>query len=175
MGQRGDRSQRLDRIIRACPGLEVERWSINPGRAGRNQRCATGSRAGRPRSLTLCVTEYPARPEGPELHANQPVGRDATQMLPATTPLGQPYWLRKEGTTGLFRVDDPSLIGRPENPPAFPIEYVFEVDRQTLVISGEPMAADSGNADRRRRLDVISPVSLRFVPGVLLFAPGATG
>ena len=67
----------------------------------------------------------------------------------------------------MFHVDDPSLIGRPENPPAFPIEYVFEVGGQTLVISGEPMpAADPANAAARRRLDVIPPVSLRFVPGV---------
>ena len=74
----------------------------------------------------------------------------------------------------MFHVDDPSLIGRPENPPAFPIEYVFDIGGQTLVISGEPMqAADPGNAAMRRRLDVIPPVSLRFVPSVQLFAPGA--
>src|SRR5262249_16175389 len=76
-------------------------------------------------------------------------------------------------TTGLFHVDDPSLIGLPENPPAFPVEYVFEVGRQTLVISGEPMAPDPGHPTVRRRLDVISPVSLRFVSGVELFAPGS--
>jgi hypothetical protein len=110
-----------------------------------------------------------------DLRANRPVVRDAIQTLPASTPPTQPYWLRKEGTAGLFHVDDPSLIGRPENPPAFPIEYVFEVGRQTLVISGEPVAAatDPANATMRRRLDVIPPVSLRFASGVQLFAPDA--
>ena len=39
----------------------------------------------------------------------------------------------------MFRVDDPSLIGRPENPPAFPIEQVFEVGGQTLVVPDEPV------------------------------------
>jgi hypothetical protein len=75
----------------------------------------------------------------------------------------------------MFHVDDPSLIGRPENPAAFPIEYVFEVGGQTLVISGEPVqaSADPANATMRRRLDVIPPVSLRFVSDVQLFAPGA--
>src|SRR5262249_12779546 len=108
-----------------------------------------------------------------ELHANQPVVREATERLPVTTPPSQPYWLRKEGTDGLFQVDDPSLIGRPENPPALPIEYVFEVGRQTLVISGEPMAPDPAKAGGRRRLDVIAPASLRFVSPVQLFAPGS--
>jgi hypothetical protein len=109
-----------------------------------------------------------------ELRANQPVSRDTTQILPATTPPSQPYWLRKEGTAGLFHVDDRSLIGRPENPPAFPIDYVFEVGGQVLVISSEPVAAaDPAHAAMRRRLDVIPPVSLRFASGVQLFAPGA--
>jgi hypothetical protein len=109
-----------------------------------------------------------------DLRPDQPVVRDDTEILPTATPPSQPYWLRKVGTAGMFHVDDPSLIGRPENPPAFPVEYVFEIGGQTLVISGEPMqAADPESAATRRRLDVIPPVSLRFTPGVELFAPGA--
>ena len=134
------------------------------------------------RSTSPCSLDRGALPQHPApAHArsstcapNQPVVRDDTQILPATTPPSQPYWLRKAGTAGLFHVDDPSLIGRPENPAAFPIEYVFEIGGQTLVISGEPMqAANPVNAAMRRRLDVIPPVSLRFVPSVQLFAPGA--
>ena len=49
----------------------------------------------------------------------------ATETLPTTLSLSQPYWLRKEPTTGMFRVDDPKLIGQPESPPTFPVEYVF--------------------------------------------------
>ena len=96
------------------------------------------------------------------------------QTLPASTPLSQPYWLREEGTPGMFRVDDPTLIGRPENPPAFPVEQVFEVGGQTLVVPDEPvqlMAAQT-EAQARRRLDVIPPVSLSFGSEVELFAPG---
>jgi len=108
-----------------------------------------------------------------ELRPNQPVVREASQVLPATTPPSQPYWLRTEGTAGLFDVDDPSLIGRAENPPAFPLEYVFDVGGQTLVVAGEPMpVADPARLELRRRLEVIAPVSLRFIADVWLFAPG---
>jgi hypothetical protein len=94
--------------------------------------------------------------------------------VPASTPPSQPYWLRTEGTAGLFDVDDPSLIGRAENPPTLPLEYVFDVGGQMLVIAGEPKpAADPATPALRRRLEVIAPVSLRFVAGVRLFAPGA--
>src|SRR5262249_26793868 len=106
------------------------------------------------------------------LRPNRPAVREVTEVLPATTPPSQPYWLREEGTPGLLRVDDATLIGRPENPPVFPVEDGFEVGKQPLVLSGEPMATDPGNAGARRRLEVIAPVSLHFVSGVELWAPG---
>ena len=173
-----DKRQQLDRIIQACIGLEVEtvvdRAEAVPSEALKMRHTAVvRSRfpvrwtAVRYPSIQRAVTKVL------ELRPNRQVRRDTTQILPATTPPSQPYWLRKEGTVGLFHVDDPSLIGRPEDPPAFPIEYVFEVGRQTLVISGEPAAADPANAAMHRRLDVIPPVSLRFASGVQLFAPGA--
>jgi LmbE family N-acetylglucosaminyl deacetylase len=175
-----DKRRQLDRIIQACIGLEVEtvvdRPEAVPGEALKMRHTAV-VRSRIPVRWT--AVRYPsvqrAGTKVLDLRANRPVVRDAIQTLPATTPPTQPYWLRKEGTAGLFHVDDPSLIGRPENPPAFPIEYVFEVGRQTLVISGEPVAAatDSANATMRRRLDVIPPVSLRFASGVQLFAPDA--
>ena len=77
---------------------------------------------------------------------NQFSSSDSTQTLPLDTPLSQPYWLREEGTTGLFRVDDPSLIGRPENPPAFPVEQVFEIGGQTLVVPDEPVQVTTNSA-----------------------------
>jgi hypothetical protein len=109
-----------------------------------------------------------------ELRPNRPAVRETSQALPATTSPSQPYWLRTDGTAGLFDVHDPSLIGRAENPPAFPVEYVFDVGGQTLVVPGEPMPAeDPAKPGLRRRLEVIAPVSSRFTAGVWLFAPGA--
>ena len=173
-----DKRQQLDRIIQACIGLRVQtvvaQSEAVPGETLKMRHTAVvRSRipvrwtAVRYLSIPRTVTMVLA------LRANHPVSRDTTQILPATTPVSQPYWLRKEGTAGLFHVDDPSLIGRPENPAAFPIDYVFEVGGQTLVIAGEPAAADPANEAMRRRLDVIPPVSLRFTSGVQLFAPGA--
>ena len=108
-----------------------------------------------------------------DLHANQPGSRDSEQTLPAGTPVTQPYWLREEGTPGLFHVGDPSLIGRPENPPVFPVQQVFEVGGETLVIADEPMqvTSDQSGKETRRKLDVIPPVSLRFDSEVALLAP----
>ena len=85
--------------------------------------------------------------QGIELLPNQSRSSDSTQTLPVDTPLSQPYWLREEGTTGMFRVDDPSLIGRPENPPAFPIEQVFEISGQTLIVPDEAVQVTTNSAE----------------------------
>jgi LmbE family N-acetylglucosaminyl deacetylase len=100
----------------------------------------------------------------------------ATETLPATLPLSQPYWLREEPTVGMFRVDDPKLIGQPESPPAFPVEYVFRVGDQTLVAADEPVQAGTafGKFETRRTLKIIPPVSLRCEDEVKLFAPGTS-
>ena len=74
-----------------------------------------------------------------------------------------------------FSVADAYLIGRPENPPEFPVSYVFQVGDQTLEIFDEPVQAgtESGKFEARRTLKIISPVSLKFGSSVALFAPGA--
>jgi len=69
-------------------------------------------------------------------------------------------------------VDDPRLIGQPENPPAFPLEQIFEVGGQTLAIPDEPLATGAAGKPARH-LAVISPVSMSFGSVVALFTPGA--
>jgi hypothetical protein len=174
-----DKRQQLDRIIQTLIGLEVETLvdqpEVVPGETLKLRHTAV-IRSSFPVRWT--AVRYPSIQRQLttviEMRPHQPLVRDDAEILPAATPPSQPYWLREAGTVGMFHVDDPSLIGRPENPAAFPLEYAFEIGGQTLVISGEPVqAAGSGNAATRRRLDVIPPVSVRFVPGVELFAPGA--
>ena len=174
-----DKREQLDRIIQACLGLEVDtvadRAEVVPGETLKLRHTAVvRSRI----SVRWTAVRYPAARRtinmSLQLHPNRPVARGASQLVPAGAAPSQPYWLRTEGTAGLFDVDDPSFIGRAENSPTFPLDYVFEVGGQTLVIAGEAMpAADSARPALRRRLEVIAPVSLRFVAGAELFAPGA--
>lgn len=95
--------------------------------------------------------------------------------IPTSTPLTTPYWLRAEGRLGFARVDDPALIGDAENKPAFPFSYVFEIAGQPLTVADEPVfVTGSGPAEKRRRLDVVPPVSLTFASEVTVLTPGAT-
>lgn len=175
----------LDRIIQECTGLSVEtavpQAEVVPGEALKLRHTATVRSAVPVRWVAV---RYPVTGAqvavGAALQPGQAATRDAVQTLPANTPLSQPYWLRQEPTAGMFRVEDSKLIGRPENPPAFPVQEVFEIGGQTLTVPDEPVQIaadaakpDAGDALPGRRLEVIPPVSLHQATDVRLFAPGA--
>ena len=174
-----DKRAQLDRIIQSCVGLEVDtivdRAEAVPGETVKlRHHLVVRSRV----PVRWIAVRHPgghgAIGKAVDLRPDQPIVRETSWIVPTGTPPTQPYWLQGDGTAGTFAVDDPSLVGRPENPPVLPLEYVIEVGGQSLVIPGEPMTpADPLNPALRRRLTVIAPVSLRFIAGVQLFSPGA--
>lgn len=176
-----EKRRQLDRIIQHCLGLDVAttipQAEVVPGE---QMKLHSTAMVHSDIPVRWIATDYPSikaeLKKAIKLHPNEPASREAEQTLPTGTPLTQPYWLREEGTRGLFRVDDPFLIGRPENPPVFPIEQVFEVGKEILLIDDQPVQvmSDPAGGDTQRRLDVIPPVSLHFQSDVALFAPGAS-
>jgi LmbE family N-acetylglucosaminyl deacetylase len=168
----------LDRIIQACLGISVEttvsKPEIVPGESvGLHFTALVRSRIP-VKWVAVHYSGVVATPGG-MLIPDSASAFDATWTLPAATPLSQPYWLREEGTPGMFRVDDASLIGRPENPPVIPVEDVFQVGGQTVVLHDEAVSPASapGQGEVRRRPDVIAPVALGFGSPVALFSPGS--
>jgi len=176
-----EKRKKLDHILQTCLGLEVEttipQAEVVPGETLSLHSTVTLHSSIPVRWLRTAHLVFPRFPtlqsdEVPftiNLVSGQPSSHDERITLPASTPLTQPYWLREEPGTGMFHVADASLIGTAENASAFPIEQVFEVGGQKLVVPGEPVQAET-----HRRLDVIPPVSLHFVSDVKLFAPGST-
>ncbi|HEX7652336.1 MAG TPA: PIG-L family deacetylase [Verrucomicrobiae bacterium] len=169
-----EKSRALDRLIQHCLGLEITTTmpvaEVVPGEKVALHH-AFKVRGTMP--VKWLEVRHPTLGGVPEHFGPLPltngvvVANYETFILPATTPLTQPYWLREEATAGMFQVAETELIGQPENPPALPLEYVFSVGGQTLVLTGEPLQAGT-----HRRLEVIPPVALKFSEGVVLFAPG---
>jgi LmbE family N-acetylglucosaminyl deacetylase len=168
-----DKLAQLDRIIQHCLGLEFQTATDNaevvPGETMQLSHTAIVHSTFPVKWLAV---RYPANgqesAESIDLQPDAAASRQSTQTLPANTPLSQPYWLRADETPGMFRVDDPSLIGRPENPPVFPVEQVFQVGDQTLTLPDEPLDKTG------RRLDAIPPVALAYPFDVQLFTPSST-
>jgi LmbE family N-acetylglucosaminyl deacetylase len=177
----------LDKILQACLGLSVvttvPQAEVVPGEK-MNLNFAVSLASSWPvhwQAVRFSATKQEAAlPDNAPLSNAVNHGRfhfdEVTQILPDDTPLSQPYWLREDPTAGMFRVADAKLIGQPENPPAFPVEYIFRVGDQTLVVADEPVEAgtESGKFEARRTLKVIPPVSLHCENEVALFAPASS-
>lgn len=178
----------LDRILAECIGLKVETTishsDVVPGEP-MNLHISASVNAKLPKNLQVNWLEvrFPklAEPRWKKkidraIEHNQPQSLEITETLPASTPLTQPYWLVEEGTPGMFHVKNSKLIGTAENSPSFPIEYEFFIDGLTLVMQDEPVQVtkDSLGNEIRRRLDVIPPVSMRFLSDVAVMRPGSS-
>ncbi|HZZ19131.1 MAG TPA: PIG-L family deacetylase [Opitutaceae bacterium] len=175
-----EKARLLDRILQACLGLSVETTVSSaefvPGEKVKVHEVAV-IRSKYPVTWTGAV--FPeagaSYKEEMAMSPGAPATREETWSLPPDTPLSQPYWLRQEGTPGMFSVSDPSLIGRPENPPAIPVEDSFRIGDQVLVVRHEAMFAerDEARGVTERRPQIVAPVSLAFAAHVQLFQPGS--
>ncbi len=170
-----DKRLQLDRILEACLGLSVATSApaaeIVPG----EKLALSTSVSMKSKYAVRWVGTKVNFPGGSQNAGGAEGGKNAgaiTITVPADAPVSHPYWLREESTAGMFRVADAKLIGTPENPPPFTVDYLFEVEGQKLTVSSEPLAPN-GAGKPGRRVAIISPVSLRFGSGVALFTPGA--
>ncbi len=175
-----DKRHQFDRILAACVGLEVKtlvsQAEVVPGEIISLNHYAKIRSTVPVRWLATRYPKYGREVSGAlALKPGETAVRESSQTIAANTPLSQPYWLREDHPVGLYTVKEPELIGQPENPPVFPVEYVFEIGGQTLVIADEPVQVTSNakDGDVRRRLEVIPPVALHFPASVALFAPGS--
>jgi hypothetical protein len=171
--------QQLDRILQDCLGLKVEstipRAEVVPGDIVALHHSATVQSGVPVRWLGVRYPSVTKEVNDPiDLHANQTATREVTQTIPKNATLSQPYWLREPSAVGTYHVADAKLIGRPENPPAFPIEQVFEVGGQNLIVNDAPVEIISSPSKPtiRRRLEIVAPVALNFDFEVANFVPG---
>ena len=54
--------------------------------------------------------------------------------ISTSAQISQPYWLRTEGSLGMYEVPDQSLRGTPENQPALMTRWVIEIDGVELQV-----------------------------------------
>jgi LmbE family N-acetylglucosaminyl deacetylase len=165
-----DKRAQLDRIIQSCAGIHVETTVDRPEVVpGEKFRLTVTTRVASGPSVPIMRD-----PQGPRVAAGEPAVTHFDQVAPMNLPLSHPYWLREEGDTGIARVADPALIGRPEGPPTLDTAQKFIVHGVPITIPDEPVfVARTEQGEQRRRLDVIPPVSLAFSSEIFFLPPGA--
>lgn len=171
-----DKRAQLDRALIACLGLTVATTSATPDIVPGETLALTHTVSSVVPVRWLSTRDSAGKTLTAEISVQSKIEIQKSKFeIPTSTPLTTPYWLRAEGRPGFARVDDPALIGDAENKPAFPFSYVFEIAGQQLTVADEPRSVSgSGPAEKRRRLDVVPPVSLTFTSDVTVLTPGAT-
>lgn len=53
---------------------------------------------------------------------------NAETKLEIEKPISQPYWLKEEASLGMYRVDEQSLRGLPENPPTYMARFHMNIE-----------------------------------------------
>ncbi|ALI97981.1 PIG-L family deacetylase [Rufibacter tibetensis] len=172
------KQQELQDVIKACLGLYLEAssvrdYSVSPGEPVVLSLEAVNRS---PVPVTLTKVDYLFANRDTtlqqKLEASKPWIARTTVAIPASTPYSQPYWLRETGTTGMFRVDDPALIGLPENPAAAQV-------RLHLTVQGQPFAftvpvvykrTDPVEGEQYRPFEITPPVFVNITEKVYVFA-----
>ena len=176
----GDKLGQLDRILQACLGLEVHTEvsaaEVVPGEKVHLRMTAVMRSGVMPVKLVWFRTPAVMTERSEVMQPGKSLTWDWDEVISPSTPISQPYWLREESAASLFRVGEKQLIGQPLNPPAFPVEFGFDVGGERIAMADEPVQIVPGapEAQRNRALTIIPPVALNFPFDVALFARGAT-
>jgi hypothetical protein len=109
-----------------------------------------------------------------ELKNNIPVRMTDSVRVDPEMPVSNPYWLNKKGSLGMYAVEDPLLIGKPENDPSF-------IATVSLSISGQMVSYDVPvvykttsrvKGERRRRVELIPAVIVSLEEQAMIFPDG---
>ncbi|MGZ8796546.1 MAG: PIG-L family deacetylase [Thermoanaerobaculia bacterium] len=164
-------------VIRGCAGLSIDvsaaDSAVTPG-AEIAVSVTVVNRSDYPFVLSTVASPIasPGKAPGVPLKYNEPVKTDIVIKVPADYPYSQPYWLRKEPSKGMFNVDDQTLIGRAENPPAIPITVSFGAGpMQTLILTVPAIYrwVDAVRGEQVRNVDVVPAVTANLDEHVYLF------
>ena len=126
----------LERVIAACLGLDVECVTATPSAvAGSNVSFELRAIQRSEQDVSISFLH-----DGKPLSNNEPFAMQPNLLLQTTgtirLPLepgtSQPYWLAQPHGTGAYTVNDPQLIGVPENPPALPVQFQLTVNGYAL-------------------------------------------
>jgi LmbE family N-acetylglucosaminyl deacetylase len=163
--------------IRDCAGLAIDiaagDSAVVPG--GEIPVSVTVvNRSDYPFRLAMIGSLYasPSKAPGTALENNKPVKTDLVMKIPADASYSQPYWLQRPPSKGLYTVEDPKLIGMPENKYSVPINVTIDDAQQHSLVYELPATfrwTDPVLGEQTRSVDVVPEVTANLGSNVYIF------
>ncbi|MGD1947699.1 MAG: PIG-L family deacetylase [Croceivirga sp.] len=66
--------------------------------------------------------------EKTSLPQNEKKNMELTFMIPKDKVFSNPYWLNEKGSLGMYKVNNTALVGKPETPAAFNMNFILDFD-----------------------------------------------
>lgn len=94
--------------------------------------------------------------------------------VPSETAYTSPYWLNEKGTLGMYQVDNPEFIGKPETPRALHMNFALNFDGYKVSIK-RPIVYHYAKPDKGelyQPFEILPEATARFDDKVIIFADG---
>lgn len=129
--------EEIDELIRAITGTYIQLTTNQETFAHGDSLIVEGELVSRsPANITLSSIDFNLGGEtflfNLKLSENQPSQMNFNLTIPEDFAISQPYWLTDEGTDGMFTVEDPAYIGKPQNNPAISARITLRIDGQFI-------------------------------------------
>ncbi|HEY6082895.1 MAG TPA: LmbE family protein, partial [Chitinophagaceae bacterium] len=164
-------------LIQACAGLwteaDAEAAAVAPGDQ-LGIRIQAINRSNFPITLEKIIYPDGEKTVGEPLTNDKAFNADNTIRVHENTPFSQPYWLWGNHPTGYYIIKDQQLVGRPENPPAEEVKFVFNMNG-TMVTVDRPVEyryTDPVKGEVYQPLSIVPPVTANIENKVYIFSSG---
>ena len=166
----------LENLITAITGLYLEASAdaayANPGGSAKIKIEALNRSEAQILLKSVVISNSKSAEENISLEPNERVNIEMDLGIPKDTKYSSPYWLAEKGSLGMYKVEDPNLIGKPETPRRFHASFELEINGKTLRLQ-KPVVYRYSRPDKGelyQPFEILPEASSRFEDKVIIFA-----
>jgi hypothetical protein len=175
------KSSAIKEIIAACSGLYLEAVAQNqeatPGSIVKLKLEAINRSTVSMQLMSVtCLPEQKNTPQNTALNTNILKNINLDLQLPTTIAYTQPYWLKENGTVGMYTVDDQKNIGIPDI--IREVKVIFNIQINGIDIPFERTVVykynDGVKGEMYNYLDIVPEITTSILDKVALFKDNKT-
>ncbi|MGA9270291.1 MAG: LmbE family protein, partial [Lutimonas sp.] len=170
------KTEQIKDIIAACLGLYLEGVSAEPySTLGEQLEIEVEAINRSPVNVRLkSVSTMPNEKEqslDKELSYNTSSKEKMTVQIDEDLPLTSPYWLDKPWSLGMYKVDDPKMIGEPVTPRQLKLSFNLEIEGRSLALERDIVYKynDPVRGEVYQPFEIVPEVSSSIRSKVVLF------
>ena len=169
--------EEIKSIIQACAGLYLEATSnsefASPGdNIKLNIEAINRSNAKVELKSIILNPQNQIEETAILLQDNEDWKKSFEYKVPKNATYTSPYWLNKEGTVGMYSVNNQKLIGKPETPNNSTVTFKMEINGTSIPFEKEIVYKynDNVTGENYENFEIIPPISIGFLDDVILFS-----